>query len=335
MNELNKKSAGELAALIKEKQVSSTEVVEAHLKRIEEVNPDVNAITLALGETALAAAKKADHASDSERERTFHGVPFTIKENIDLIGTPTTNGIPLMAEAMPPRNAPIVDRMLAAGAIPSGRTNLPELGMRLYTDNHLRGRTFNPWNKNLTPGGSSGGEGAAIATGMSPFGLGNDIGGSLRNPAYCCGIASLKPSIGRLPFVNSIEPVDMGISGAFLTDGPMARSVDDLRNGLKVMSGRHIDDPQSVDAPLTGVIPDKPKAALIREIPGFKLTDATLREIDRAGSILADRGWIVEEKQAPEVPRVYEIWGTVLNNGMMGAIPPEVFKKETARLVSS
>ena len=165
---------------------------------------------------------------------------------------------------------------------------------------------------------------------MSPFGLGNDIGGSLRNPAYCCGIASLKPSIGRLPFVNSIEPVDMGISGAFLTDGPMARSVDDLRNGLKVMAGRHIDDPQSVDAPLTGVIPDKPKAALIREIPGFKLTDATLREIDRAGSILADRGWIVEEKQAPEVPRVYEIWGTVLNNGMMGAIPPEVFKKETA-----
>ena len=330
MNELNKKSAGELAALIKEKQVSSTEVVEAHLKRIEEVNPDVNAITLALGETALAAAKKADHASDSERERTFHGVPFTIKENIDLIGTPTTNGIPLMAEAMPPRNAPIVDRMLAAGAIPIGRTNLPELGMRLDTDNPLRGRTFNPWNKNLTPGGSSGGEGAAIATGMSPFGLGNDIGGSLRNPAYCCGIASLKPSIGRLPFVNSIEPVDMGISGAFLTDGPMARSVDDLRNGLKVMSGRHIDDPQSVDAPLTGVIPDKPKAALIREIPGFKLTDATLREIDRAGSILADRGWIVEEKQAPEVPRVYEIWGTVLNNGMMGAIPPEVFKKETA-----
>ena len=160
--------------------------------------------------------------------------------------------------------------------------------------------------------------------------MGNDIGGSLRNPAYCCGIASLKPSIGRLPFVNSIEPVDMGISGAFLTDGPMARSVGDLRNGLKVMAGRHIDDPQSVDAPLTGVIPDNPKAALIREIPGFKLTDATLREIDRAGSILADRGWIVEEKQAPEVPRVYEIWGTVLNNGMMGAIPPEVFKKETA-----
>jgi amidase len=331
MDRLLKKSASELAELVRSKEASSKEIVEAHFNRIKEVNPDINAITLTLEESALKLADEADSAGEEERNRPFHGVPFTIKENIDFMGTPTTNGIPLLAESMPPRNAPIVDRMLGAGAIPIGRTNLPEMGMRLDTDNPLRGRTFNPWNKALTPGGSSGGEAASIATGMSPFGLGNDIGGSLRNPAYCCGIASLNPSIGRIPFVNSIEGfIDMGISGAFLSDGPMARSVEDLRTGLSIMSGRHIDDPQSVNTPLSGPIPEKPKAALVKEIANFNLPDATKREIDRAGAILSNSGWSIEEVEAPEVERVYEIWGTVLNSGMLDAMPEEVFKPETA-----
>ena len=331
MDRLCKKSASELAELVRSKEASSKEIVEAHFNRIKEVNPDINAITLTLEESALKLADEADSAGEEERKRPFHGVPFTIKENIDFMGTPTTNGIPLLAESMPPRNAPIVDRMLGAGAIPIGRTNLPEMGMRLDTDNPLRGRTFNPWNKALTPGGSSGGEAASIATGMSPFGLGNDIGGSLRNPAYCCGIASLNPSIGRIPFVNSIEGfIDMGISGAFLSDGPMARSVEDLRTGLSIMAGRHIDDPQSVNTPLSGPIPEKPKAALVKEIANFNLPDATKREIDRAGAILSNSGWSIEEVEAPEVERVYEIWGTVLNSGMLDAMPEEVFKPETA-----
>ncbi len=331
MDRLCKKSASELAELVRSKEASSKEIVEAHFNRIKEVNPDINAITLTLEESALKLADEADSAGEEERKRPFHGVPFTIKENIDFMGTPTTNGIPLLAESMPPRNAPIVDRMLGAGAIPIGRTNLPEMGMRLDTDNPLRGRTFNPWNKALTPGGSSGGEAASIATGMSPFGLGNDIGGSLRNPAYCCGIASLNPSIGRIPFVNSIEGfIDMGISGAFLSDGPMARSVEDLRTGLSIMAGRHIDDPQSVNTPLSGPIPEKPKAALVKEIANFNLPDATKREIDKAGAILSNSGWSIEEVEAPEVERVYEIWGTVLNSGMLDAMPEEVFKPETA-----
>jgi len=331
MDKLCKKSASELAELVRSKEASSKEIVEAHFNRIKEVNPGINAITLTLEESALKMADEADSAGEEERKRPFHGVPFTIKENIDFMGTPTTNGIPLLAESMPPRNAPIVDRMLGAGAIPIGRTNLPEMGMRLDTDNPLRGRTFNPWNKALTPGGSSGGEAASIATGMSPFGLGNDIGGSLRNPAYCCGIASLNPSIGRIPFVNSIEGfIDMGISGAFLSDGPMARSVEDLRTGLSIMAGRHIDDPQSVNTPLSGPIPEKPKAALVKEIANFNLPDATKREIDKAGAILSNSGWSIEEVEAPEVERVYEIWGTVLNSGMLDAMPEEVFKPETA-----
>ena len=331
MDSLCTKSATDLAGLIRKKETSSKEVIEAHLNRILEVNPYLNAVTLTLEESALKAAERADNASEADRKKPFHGVPFTIKENIDFMGTPTTNGIPLLAESMPSKNAPLVDRMLGAGAIPIGRTNLPEMGMRLDTDNPLRGRTFNPWNKDLTPGGSSGGEAAAIATGMSPFGLGNDIGGSLRNPAYCCGIASLKPSIGRIPFVNSIEPfIDMGISGAFVTDGPMARSVNDLRTGLSIMAGRHIEDPQSVDAPLTGSVPKSPKAALVKDISNFNLPEATKREIEKAGSILSKNGWLVEEVEAPEVERVYEIWGTVLNSGMLAALPDEMFKQETA-----
>ena len=330
MNKLCAQSATQLANLIRAGEVSSEEVVQAHLDRIEEVNPDVNAITVILGESALKAAEQADSASDEDKMRPFHGVPITIKENIDLVGTPTTQGLAVNAEAMPARNAPIVDRMIAAGAIPIGRTNLPEMGARLDTDNPLRGRTFNPWNAALTPGGSSGGEAVALATGMTPFGLGNDIGGSLRNPAYCCGVAALKPSIGRVPFVFSIEPVDLGIAGTFLTDGPMARSVNDLRVGLSVLAGRHIDDPQSVDVPLEGRVPDSPKAALISEIEGCQIPSATKNEIERAGRILQDKGWSVDYVKAPELDRVYEVWGKIVMGGSTLDGLDEVVKPETA-----
>ena len=329
MNNLCRQSATELGALIRRREVSSREVIEAHLNRIEAVNPQINAITLMLGESALEQADKADNESHEDRQRPFHGVPFTIKENIDLVGTPTTQGLAALADAMPPRNAPIVDRMIKAGAIPLGRTNLPEMGCRLDTDNPLRGRTFNPWNSEITPGGSSGGEAAALATGMSPFGLGNDIGGSLRNPAYCCGVAALKPSIGRVPCVFSLDPVDMGVSGAFLTDGPMARSVHDLRVGLSVLAGRHIDDPQSVDAPLHGAVPESPKAALVTEIAGYQIPSAIKREIARAGAVLKDNGWIVEEVEAPELDRVYEVWGKILMGSSALDALDELVKPET------
>lgn len=329
MNNLCEQTATDLAELIRRGEVSSKEVVAAHLDRIEEVNPQINAVTLMLGESALEQAGRADSASREERERPFHGVPFTVKENIDLFGTPTTQGLAALADAMPERNAPIVDRMIAAGAIPIGRTNLPEMGARLDTDNPLRGRTFNPWNRGITPGGSSGGEAAALATGMTPFGLGNDIGGSLRNPAYCCGIAALKPSIGRVPFVLSIDPVDMGITSAFLTDGPMARSVQDLRVGLSVIAGRHIGDPQSVDAPLRGPVPEPPKAALVTEMRGYQIPPATKSEIIRAGSVLKDNGWIVDEVEAPELDRVYEVWGKILMGGSDLDALDDLLKPET------
>ena len=284
MNELWRRTAGELAALIRSGEVSSREVVEAHLARIDEVNPTVNAVVNRLDGSALAGADAADAVPLAERTGPLHGVPFTIKENIDCVGSPTTHGVPAFANTLPARDAAIVDRMKKAGGIPLGRTNLPEMGSRLDTDNPLRGRTRNPWNGNLTPGGSSGGEAAALATGMTPFGLGNDIGGSLRNPAYCCGIASLKPTVGRIPLsaVNAGEYG--GMANALLTDGPMTRSVADLRLGLSIMAGRDRRDPQSVDAPLTGPIPTRPRAALVTKIPGCELPGGDRRRNRASGS---------------------------------------------------
>ena len=239
--ELWRRCAHELAAMIRSKEVSSREVVQSHLDRIAAVNGKVNAITVTLAESALQAADRADATTPTG---PLHGVPFTIKENIDCTGSATTQGLPALAGSDARRGRARGREDEAAGAIPLARTNLPEMGLRITTDNPLRGRTSNPWNPARTAGGSSGGEGAALATGMSPIGLGNDIGGSLRNPAYCCGIAALKSTIGRIPMVLSIPAVAQPISFRMMcVEGPMARSVADLKIAYRLLAGWHPGDP--------------------------------------------------------------------------------------------
>jgi amidase len=174
-------SATELAEAIRSRQMSSQEVIEAHLRRIEAVNPSLNAVTVVLAEQAVEAAKAADRAVVGGGDLPpFHGVPFTVKENIDLAGTPTTHGLKAFADSYPGHDAPNVERMRTAGAIPIGRTNLPDSAISWHTDSELWGATVNPWDRSRTPGASSGGEAAALATGMTPLGLGNDTLGSLR-----------------------------------------------------------------------------------------------------------------------------------------------------------
>ncbi|MCP5198755.1 MAG: indole acetimide hydrolase [Gammaproteobacteria bacterium] len=315
--ELWRKPAHELAALIRAREVSSREVVDCHLARIEAVNGPVNAVTVTLAETARAAADQADR---SEPRGPLHGVPFTIKENIDCTGSATTQGLTAMAAALPAVDAPVVERLKAAGAIPLARTNLPEMGLRIATDNALRGRTNNPWDLTRTCGGSSGGEGAALACGMSPLGLGNDIGGSLRNPAYCCGITALKPTTGRIPLAWSLAP-NMGIAFRLMAvEGPMARSVADLRLALALMAGWHPRDPFSVSAPLQG--PWAPRrAALATAIPGCTLPPATVAAIRRAGAVLRAAGWTVDEVTPPELERVNEVWGQILARDIEDMLP--------------
>ncbi len=309
--ELWQQSATDLASLIRNKEVSSREVIESHLARIEAVNDKVNAACVVLADTALEAADQADR---SEPSGPLHGVPFSIKENIDCVGSATTQGVPLMVDAMPSLDAPVVERMKKAGAIPLIRTNLPEMGLRITTDNPLRGRTLNPWNQERSAGGSSGGEASALATGMSPIGLGNDIGGSLRNPAFCCGITSLKPTIGRIPDASSIPPEDGGIAHQLMAvQGPMARHVRDVRLGYEILSGRHPRDPISVDAALTGPEPAVRRAAIVTEIPGVTLPDAFVSSIRTAGEALKGAGWEIVETQPPELEQVHEIWAYVLS----------------------
>ncbi|MCX7055273.1 MAG: amidase [Proteobacteria bacterium] len=316
--ELWRKCAHELAALIRSRQVSSREVVQSHLDRIAAVNGKVNAITVTLAESALLAADRADAAAPTG---PLHGVPFTIKENIDCTGSATTHGLPALAAAMPAVDAPVVARMKAAGAIPLGRTNLPEMGLRITTDNPLRGRTSNPWNPSRTAGGSSGGEGAALATGMTPIGLGNDIGGSLRNPAYCCGIAALKPTVGRIPMVMSIPVAAQPISFRVMcVEGPMARSVVDLRIAYRLLAGWHPGDPFSVPAALEGPAAPK-KAAIVTQMPFSTLPESTIAAIRKAGQVLEAAGWEVAEATPPELARVNEIWAHVLNADLQQAVP--------------
>ena len=185
-NELWQLSACELAEGIREKKFLVEEVINSVISRIDEHNPQLNAIVADYREEALIAAREADRAiSSGEKTGELHGVPVTIKTNVDVEGKPTPNGLPAFADLIAPADAPIVSNLKKSGAIIIGRTNTPELSMRFTTDNPLHGRTRNPWNEEASPGGSSGGASSAAAAGFGPIHHGNDIAGSLRCPSFC------------------------------------------------------------------------------------------------------------------------------------------------------
>jgi amidase len=316
MAELWEMSASAQAAAVKAGEVSSVELIQAHLDRIEAVNPAVNAITRTMPDDSLAAAAAVDAARAAGEELgPLAGVPFTIKENIDVAGQATTHGLQVLADAIASVDAPVVERMKAAGAVPLARTNLPDLGLRISTDNELHGLTRNPWHPERTAGGSSGGEGAALATGMSPIGLGNDLGGSLRNPASCCSIASIKPTTGRVPAAFTIPMPDDGIVGqTFAVQGPMARTVADVRVGLEALAGPHLRDPAAQPVPLTVPEPGPRRVALLAEPPGGA-TDPGVAALTRAaGDALAAAGCVVEEVEPPRFEEVVLCW-----SGLVGA----------------
>jgi amidase len=333
-------SATDLAGAISGRQVSSLEVVEAHLRRIEAVNPSVNAVTVVLAERAVDAARSADRLVVRGGELPpLHGVPFTVKENIDLMGTPTSQGVRALAGAYPELDAPDVERLRTAGAIPIGRTNCPDFGIRWHTDSELRGATGNPWDRSRTPGGSSGGEAAALATGMTPLGLGGDLGGSLRWPAQCCGISALKPTLGRIPHATTVEPVDAPIGvQLMMVEGPMARRVADLRTAFAVMAGPSWRDPWTVPAPLRGPARAEPlRVALVLDPAGGGTATPVRDGVRKAGEVLDDAGYAVEEVEPPSIDAVAKIWLDILCADMGPALrvmsPP--WGADTGRFVSA
>jgi amidase len=323
MTDLWKHGAGELAEIIRTGKASSVEVVEAHLARIEAVNDSVNAMVKTLGEKALDRASEIDDAlAKDEKLGPIAGVPFTVKENIDFAGLPTTNGLTGLAEAIAPSDAPVVERMHNAGGVAIGRTNLPDMGLRVHTDSTLHGLTRNPWNRDRTAGGSSGGEAVSLATGMSPIGLGNDVGGSLRNPASCCGIASIKPTMGRIPHANVIPMEDEAIVFQHMVaEGPMARRVADVRLGLSILAGGHIRDPRTVPMPLEPPTSPTKRVCLVPDPPAGQ-TDSGIADVTRAaGQALENAGYIVEEIEPPRYEEVVAVWGNLLMADIRVGLP--------------
>jgi amidase len=308
-------SATELAELVCTGEVRSKEVIEAHLDRIRAVNPSVNAVTVMLDNSAREHARALDSMRDSgARLGPLAGVPFSVKENIDVAGSATTHGVPALKNAIAKYDAPIVERLRKAGAIPIARTNLPDLSMRFHTQSSLNGSTLNPWNPRLTPGGSSGGEGVALATGMSALGVGNDSGGSVRVPALFGGVASLKPSYGRFAMDQSIGPRDLTLSSQlFPVNGLLARRVADLRTAFQILAEPDPRDPRVVPAPVSGPAPKLPiRVAVCADPGGRPVHEQVAAAIEKAASALQDAGYVIEYANVPRLEEALEALGHMI-----------------------
>ena len=226
-------SATELAEGIRSKTFSSQEVVQAHLDRIATLNPTLNAI-VTFAPDPLALAKEADAAiARGDELGALHGVPFTLKDCVEVAGLPATQGSKILADNISTGDSTVYKRLKGAGGILLGKTNLPEFALWWETNNLLFGATQNPWKLGYTPGGSSGGEGASLATGMSPLGVGTDLGGSIRQPSSFCGLAGLKPTLGRVPYTRVVPQTLFRA----IHVGPMARNVQDVALALSIMAG--------------------------------------------------------------------------------------------------
>src|SRR6476620_5145427 len=310
-------SALQTAAAIRSGAISSVEVVEAHIARMRDVNPKLNAVVVDLSEDALKAAKAADKALTRRTELgPLHGVPITIKENVDYEGRPNPNGVAAQMNIIAPSDAPVVRNLKKAGAIVLGLTNTPEFSFRGFTDNPLHGLTLNPWDSNITCGGSSGGAGAAVAAGIGTIAHGNDIGGSLRWPAHCNGVVTIKPTQGRVPAYNESAAAERPMLAHLMSaQGPLARSVGDVRAALEVMSQRDPRDPWWVPAPLVGPKPKRPIKVALAKLPDDMDVVPSVRDaLRQAADHLERSGYRVSEIEVPDINGVWQTWCDIITN---------------------
>src|ERR1700726_3382561 len=299
MEELWRLSAADIAALIRSKKVSAKQAASAALTRLDAVNPQVNAVVDHRPEDVLAQAALIDVAiARGEDAGPLAGVPVTIKANIDQEGFANTNGLKLQRDVIARSNSPVVDNLRKAGAVILGRTNCPAFSYRWFTTNLIHGDTKNPRDPAITPGGSSGGAGAAVAAGIGHIAHGTDIAGSIRYPAYACGVHGLRPTVGRIAAFNAALPERTIGPQISAVSGPLARSIGDLRIALEAMSARDVRDPGWVPAPLQG--PNMPRrAALCLNPDGLDPVAEVKAAVADAGKRLARAGWTVEEVATP------------------------------------
>jgi len=310
-DELTKLSATKLAALIRARAVSPVEVVETYLGRIEQLNPQLNAV-VTLSPDALERAREAEAAiMRGDDVGLLHGVPVTIKDTIETKGLKTTSGSALRAQHVPDKDAPAVARLKEAGAILLGKTNAPEMAIPYECDNLVFGRTNNPHDLRLTSGGSSGGEAAAISACLSPAGLGSDLSGSIRVPAHFCGIVGLKPTTGLVPFAGHYPPV-VGPFSLGAVVGPMARRVEDLSLLLNVLT--ELNETKSVFAPEEKTQDGRRtdmrggRVALYLDESRSPVTNETQQAMQAAAHALTEAGLVIVEEQPPGLERAIDLW---------------------------
>jgi amidase len=303
-----------LAQGIRARRISSRDAVASCIERMRAVNPQLNAVVCDLSDAALKAADAADAAvARGETLGPLHGVPVTIKENVDQVGCATVNGVAAFRDVIADTDSPVVANWKRAGAVIIGRTNTPAFSMRLDTVNDYRGRTFSPWSRTHTPGGSSGGASASVAAGITPLAHGNDIAGSVRYPAYCTGLAGLRPSFGRVPAFNGTAAAERPISAQLMSvQGPLARTVRDVRLGFEAMAAGDARDPWWTPVPLSfPPASGRVRVAVVTDaadLGGRALSPPVAAAMQQAAAALADAGYEVVAERTPGFMRAFELW---------------------------
>ncbi len=299
MSELFRLTAREIARRVREGEVSAAEVAEDALARLAAVNPAINAVIAEMPDEARAAAAQVDAARARGADPgPLAGVPVTVKVNVDQKGHATTNGLRIQRDLVAAEDNPVVANLRRAGAVIVGRTNTPAFSLRWFCRNSLHGHTRNPRDPTRTPGGSSGGAAAAVATGIGALAHGTDIGGSVRYPAYACGVHGLRPTLGRIPAMNASGP-DRHVGAQLMAvSGPLARSVGDLRVALAAMAAADLRDPWWMPVPLA--LEPQPKRAALSVAPeGLHVAPEVEQALRDAAARLSDAGWEVEETPCP------------------------------------
>ena len=319
-------TAIDLAQAIAHRVISSREAVQASLDRIAAVNPRLNAIVDPMGGEALAAADAADDAVKAGAELgPLHGVPVTIKVNIDQKGRATTNGVVAFRDVIATEDSPVVANMRKGGAVIIGRTNTPAFSHRWFCDNDLHGATRNPWHYDLTPGGSSGGAASAVASGMGAIAHGNDFGGSIRYPAYACGVAGLRPTPGRIPAYNPSAKGNRPITAQLMSvQGPLARTIADLRVALAVMAEADPRDGGWMPVALEGAPLKRPLRVALAPDPFGDADPHVAAAVRLAGRWLADAGYVVDEVLPPDLHGAGELWHSLVINEERRGLAPAI-----------
>jgi amidase len=311
MAQLWQLTAQALATRIAAGEATACEALESVLGRIEQINPKLNALPVILADSARQAAREADQRQAAGQALgPLHGVPVSIKNNQDIAGQATTEGSTALQGNIAAADSPLVDNLRQAGAIVVGISNTPALSMRWFTQNDLHGQTLNPWDAQLTPGGSSGGAAVAVACGMGPIAHGNDTAGSIRYPAYACGVYGLRPTPGRIPAYKHTSPARGFSHQLFTVQGPLARTVGDVRLAFEAMAQGSPLDPLWVPAPLE----EAPGTARMRigvfsQHPDYPAHPRVKASLLQAAKLLAKAGYAVEDTTPPMFDELGPLFG--------------------------